>query len=163
MTTLLAPSATNRRLTAAGGLIIVGCSRRKLDTTDPVPALRLYQGGCVPQLREHLAERPDLRARVRILSAEHGLLHPDQPITPYDHRITSTLAARRLGRRVGPQLDTELAADSPITDILTIVEPLYLVALTRLFDHLDRIRLTCLPDPRGWAAAEAVLDDWGWR
>lgn len=42
-----------------------------------------------------------------ILSAEHGLLHPDQVIAPYDRTLLRMTSAERTawGRRVGAQLD----------------------------------------------------------
>lgn len=63
-------------LAAQHGLIILGCSRRKLQTDIPVPALELYQGGCVPQLRERLGYNEAWRAPIRILSAAHGQPRP---------------------------------------------------------------------------------------
>lgn len=89
-------------------LVIAGCSRRKKPAAVPVPALELYQGGSIPWLRARLGEHPGLRQRVRILSAEHGLLTADSPVLPYDrplrprHRGRPARGAGRPGARAGP-------------------------------------------------------------
>lgn len=150
-------------LAARRGLIISGCSRRKLRTRTPVPALQLYQGGCVPQLRERLDEKPALRARIRILSAAHGLLAAHDLVHTYDCRLTTQRQARQLRAVVSTQVNQELRHSPELARVLIIAEPIYLVALQRLFAYLDRLWLHWIPDPRGWEAGSAVLDGWGWR
>ncbi|MFD9963976.1 DUF6884 domain-containing protein [Amycolatopsis sp. NPDC058986] len=145
------------------GLIILNCSRSKLDTTAPIPALDLYQGACVPQCREHFAAVPTRRARIRILSAAHGLLRPDEQISTYDRRLTTRTDALRLHERtVAEQLDTELANTPALQHLLIIVEPLYLLALQSMFDHLNRLHIAIVPDPRAWRDGRAHLRRWGW-
>ncbi|MGH3908490.1 MAG: DUF6884 domain-containing protein [Pseudonocardiaceae bacterium] len=149
-------------LAAWHGLIIVGCSRRKLRTRTAVPALQLYQGGCVPQLRERLDQNPALRARIRILSAAHGLLAAHDRVHTYDCRLTTQRRARQLRAVVSSQVDQEVRNSPELAQVLIIAEPLYLVALQRL-SHIDRLQLHWIPDPRGWEAGSVVLDGWGWR
>lgn len=151
-------------LAANEGLIIINCSRSKLVTSAPVPALELYQGACVPQLREHFATDADRRARIRILSAKHGLLRPTDPISTYDRRLTTKSDAQQLHERtVAGQLDAELAETSTLRHLLIIVEPLYLLALQRVFDHLDRLsQVTAIPNPWAWRDGLAHLHNWGW-
>jgi hypothetical protein len=146
------------------GLIIINCSRRKFATSVPVPAWDLYQGACVPQLRAQFAGDPRRRARVRILSAEHGLLHPDDPINTYDRRLKTAAEAVRLHEQtVGPRLDTEFTATPTTRHVLIIVEPLYLLALQRLYDHLDRLaQVVIIPNPGAWQDGLTVLRHWGW-
>jgi hypothetical protein len=146
------------------GLIILNCSREKLVTSSPIRAWDLYQGACVPQLREHLADHPARRARTRILSAAHGLLRPDDVINTYDRRLTSKAQALALhNRTVSAQLDAEFTAAPNLSRLLIIVEPLYLLALQRVFDHLDRLDVTSImPDPWAWTDGLAVLTRWGW-
>jgi hypothetical protein len=68
-------------------MVIVGCTARKALAPEPLPALELYNGGCVPPLRARLGGDPRLRARVRFLSAEHGLVTADTPLRTYDRRL----------------------------------------------------------------------------
>lgn len=146
------------------GLIIVNCSRSKLDTTTPVPAFDLYQGACVPHLREQFANNLSYRARVRILSAKHGLLQANNLITPYDLRLATRADAQRLHERlVADQVDAEFAANPTVRRVLVIVEPLYLLALRRLFDHVVGLaEVVVIPDPWAWLDALAHLRRWGW-
>jgi hypothetical protein len=162
VTPLRQPSS--RPLAPDQGLIIVSCSRRKLVTSAPIPALELYQGACVPHLREHFATDPARRARIRILSAVHGLLRPEQPISTYDHRLATSVEALRLHERtVSGQLDAELAESPSLRRLLIIVEPLYLLALQRLFDYLDRLnQVVVIPKPWAWQDGLTHLRGWGW-
>ncbi|MFC4005575.1 DUF6884 domain-containing protein [Prauserella oleivorans] len=141
------------------GLVIVSCSREKLVTTDPTPALELYQGALVPLLREHLAS--DYQARIRILSAEHGLLHPEDLVGTYDHKLRSRDEAEALRARVASRLATDLRGKA-LRQVLVVLEPLYVIAAECLFDHVPPLELTLLPEPTDWLSASAVLSRWGW-
>lgn len=144
--------------TTSGRLVIVGCSAKKTHTTVPLPAIDLYDGGCVPPLRERLAGRANLRARVRFLSGQHGLITADTPLRPYDRRLD---AARAVELR--PAVATALAAEEPLDEVLVVAEPLYLVPLADLLTRPRRPRIHWIPDhAHGWPQAAAVLDDWGW-
>jgi hypothetical protein len=160
---ILRPPST-RILAPDQGLIILNCSREKLVTSAPIAALELYQGACVPHAREHFAQDPDRRARIRVLSAAHGLLRPETPISTYDHRLMSRAEATRLHERtVAAQLDSELAEAPSLRHLLILVEPLYLLALQRVFDHLDRFdQIAIIPDPWGWPDGLTYLHQWGW-
>ncbi|SHF60560.1 DUF6884 domain-containing protein [Streptoalloteichus hindustanus] len=141
------------------GLLVVSCSRKKLVTTAPIPALELYQGALVPHLREHLA--PAKRARIRILSAEHGLLHAGDPIDTYDRKLRNRSEAEALQNRVTARLTADLRTPA-LRHVLVVLEPLYLTAAACLFNHAPPIELTLLPNPADWAGAKAVLSQWGW-
>jgi hypothetical protein len=160
--TLRQPTARN--LAPDEGLIILNCSREKLVTSVPIAALELYQGACVPNAREHFAADPAHRARIRILSAAHGLLRPENPISTYDHRLMNRTEAVRLHERtVSAQLDAELAETPSLRHMLIMVEPLYLLALQRVFDHLDRFdQIAIIPDPWGWQDGLTYLRRWRW-
>jgi hypothetical protein len=151
-------------LAPAEALIILNCSREKLDTSSPVPAWDLYEGACVPQFREHFADQPRRRARTRILSAAHGLLRPDDPVCTYDRRLTTAAQAHALHQRmVAAQVDAEFAAAPELCQLLIIVDPLYLLALRRVFDHPHRLDvLSIVPRPDAWTDGLAVLTQWGW-
>jgi hypothetical protein len=144
----------------AGRMVIVGCSRRKRWSSEPVPALDLYEGGCVPAVRARLGSYARLRARVRILSARHGLVTADTPLMAYDQRLDARAAAR-----MRPSVTAALIAEFTVTgvpaEVLVVAEPLYLVLIADLL--AAGIRLQWVPDVRrGWSRASAVLDIWKW-
>ncbi|GIG57169.1 hypothetical protein Lfu02_15410 [Longispora fulva] len=145
----------------AGRRCIVACSAEKTFTTHPVPALDLYQGGAVPPLRARLGGQPALRSRVRILSAEHGLIGADELLLPYDRPLDADRAVQ-----LRPLVREQLAAEesgAPVTEWLVIAEPLYLVLLADLLAHPARPQLHWVHDhAHGWPQAAAVLDGWGW-
>lgn len=143
-------------------LVIVGCCARKTSTAQPVPALELYDGGCVPPLRARLGHNPRLRARIRFLSAQHGLVTADTPLHAYDRPLDPARAAQ-LRPHVWAALHTDLGATGWPNQILVIAEPLYLVLLADLLAAPQRPRLHWIPDhAHGWLQAAAVLDDWTW-
>jgi len=143
-------------------LVIAGCSRRKQTTNVPVPALDLYEGGAVPRLRGRVAGHPARRARVWLLSAEHGLVHADDRLLPYDRPLTLE-RADCLRVQVAGTVRRAMAATGS-AQVLAILEPLYLVCLADLLAAPERPAIRWVPDPsRGWTEAAAVLDEWGWR
>ncbi|WP_045875810.1 DUF6884 domain-containing protein [Pseudofrankia sp. DC12] len=140
--------------------VIIGCSRRKTSTTVPIPALDLYQGGRIPELRSVLADQPDLRRRVWILSAEHGLIHGGTPLLPYDRRLDAARALE-LRPQVAHAAGRELAAGGPPREVLIVAEPLYLLALADLPGLLAPGLLHWVEDPvGGWPRAEQILTTW---
>lgn len=144
------------------GMVIIGCTARKTSAPAPVPALELYNGGCVPLLRARLGGEPRLRARVRFLSAEHGLVTADTPLHPYDRPLNPDRAVE-LRPAVTAALTREMSTDGVPHEVLVVAEPLYLVLLADLLALPARPRLHWIPDPaHGWAQARAVLDEWGW-
>ena len=143
----------------ASRLVIVGCSRRKAATKVPVPALDLYQGGAVPWLRGRIGHDPRLRARTRILSAEHGLLPADRPLLPYDRQLDGGRAAQ-LVPGVTAALGRDWAGTGRPLEVLVIAEPLYLVPLAALLATPATVHWVA--DPHDTAAAGLVLDRWGW-
>lgn len=146
----------------AGRLVIVGCSRRKRATAVPVPALDLYLGGWVPQLRSRIAAHPQHRARVRVLSAEHGLLTADQPVLPYD-RLLDPQRACELRPRVSAALHAETRSSGMPRHVLVVAEPRYLSLLAAVFRQ-GRFRpaVTWISHHSYWPEAAKILDAWGW-
>lgn len=141
-------------------LVIVGCSRRK--RAQPAPALDLYLGGCVPQLRARLGSHPAHRAQVRILSAEHGVLTADTALRPYNRPLDHARAVD-LRPVVGATLLAEAATAGMPRRLLVVAEPLYLHLLGDLLDNISlRPGLTWIPTHHRWPEAEATLDEWGW-
>ena len=118
---LVTPPAT-ASADPAQRLVIVGCSAEKTPTTQPLPALDLYDGGCVPPLRARLGHRPELRARVRFLSARHGLVTADTPLNTYDRPLDPARAAN-----LRPQVWMDLMAETAHNDA-AVVRPRTLTA-----------------------------------
>lgn len=139
--------------------MIAGCSRRKKAAAVPVPALELYEGGSIPWLRARLGDHPRLRQRVRILSAEHGLLAADSLVLPYD-RLLDAGRARQLAATVTGTLARDWADSGVPGDVLIIAEPLYLVPLAAILATPARVHW--IADPYDTAQAGRVLDQWGW-
>lgn len=143
-------------------LVLVGCSAEKTATSRTLAALELYDGGCVPPLRARLGHHPQLRARVRFLSAQHGLVTADTPLCPYDRPLDPARAAE-LRPRVWARLQEDVRETGIPTDVLVIAEPLYLVLIADLLAAPERPRVHWIPDhAHGWPHAAAVLDRWKW-
>lgn len=65
-------------------LVAVGCSSSKDESDGPLAAAERYTGGYWTNKREYLEEIGD---DGRIISAEHALLEPDEPIEYYETHI----------------------------------------------------------------------------
>ncbi|MFI9644374.1 DUF6884 domain-containing protein [Micromonospora sp. NPDC051925] len=144
-----------------GRLVIVGCCKSKTITAVPVPALDLYLSGPVPTLRAHLGHQPDRRSRIRILSAEHGIVTADTPLLPYDRPLDPDRAAA-LRPVVAHAMRQEMDANGVPSEVLVVVEPLYLVLVADLL-AVPGIRVRWVPDPvAGWPEAENILKEWKW-
>jgi hypothetical protein len=142
-------------------LLIVGCSRRKLDTTIPVPALELYQGWCIPQVRARVGTRPELRRQTLILSARHGLVDADTALLAYDQRMSAT-RARELRSQITETLHDRVVTQK-VGQALLLLEASYMRALADFLGQRWRPRVRWVLDPvANWNYAEAVLDAWGW-
>ncbi|GIF76205.1 hypothetical protein [Asanoa siamensis] len=143
-------------------LVLVGCSAEKTPTQQTLAAIDLYDGGCIPPLRVRLGQEPRLRARVRFLSAQHGLITADTPLRTYDRPLDPARAAE-LRPTVWDRLQTELLETGMPTDILVMAEPLYLVLIADLLAAPERPRVHWIPDhAHGWPHAAAILDHWKW-
>jgi hypothetical protein len=93
---------------------LVGCASQKLKR--PAPARELY----VSQLFKKASAYADATCdRWYVLSAKHGLVHPDTVLEPYDIRLgtnhRTTPPIHQWGARVKEQLDAELAGLENVT------------------------------------------------
>lgn len=151
-----------RRPVADETLVIVGCSRRKASTAEPIAALDLYQGGVVPRLRARVAGQPALRRRIRIISAEHGLVHANTRLLPYDRHLNRA-RARELRPAVNTTIRQEAVMGRAPTHVLVVAEPPYQRILLDLPVILAPAHVEWIDDPAtGWSAADAILTDWSW-
>ncbi|MDT0307645.1 hypothetical protein RM780_11810 [Streptomyces sp. DSM 44917] len=138
------------------GLVVVGCSRRKLVTSGPVPALDRYQGWYAPPLRARLAAHPEYRSRVLVMSARWGLLRADHPVATYEQPLTAE-RARELRGPVRRALARHLS-DFPAREALLLLEPAYL----RLLGTPGVPVAHTISRPGRFADACRLLDAWGW-
>ncbi|MFD0274679.1 hypothetical protein ACFVHB_12355 [Kitasatospora sp. NPDC127111] len=142
-------------------LLIAGCSRRKAPDRRPLPALERYTGGIAPHLLTRFGGHRHARERIRFLSAEHGLIGADAMLAPYDRQLTPA-RAEALRHLVSEQLEQGFQTFGVPDRVLLVLEPAYLVPLTDLLALPERPALRWVHDPRGWAEAAAVLDEWSW-
>jgi hypothetical protein len=68
-------------------LLILGCSRRKIQVPEPLPALARYDGPAFRVVRRYLDQTQDDALDVFIVSARHGLIAADERIAPYDEQL----------------------------------------------------------------------------
>lgn len=138
-------------------LVIVGCCREKTVTSGPVPALDLYQGWCVPMLRDYAPAGSGLRAGICVLSARYGLISADEPAETYEQPLTA-----RIARELRPRATAQLAArlrEHPVSAALLLVAPDYLELLGPL--PLPEIHTITDPTIRP-DAVRRVLSAWRW-
>lgn len=141
--------------------IIVGCSQRKAGCGE-YAALDLYEGGCLPQLRSRVHAHPSLRDRIFILSARYGLVGANDLIASYDQHMTLA-RARELTCSIGNALTGRVLVAPHPCELVVLVEPIYLAALTELFRADVRPQVHWFPEPaEDWPAACNVIDSWGW-
>lgn len=90
-------------------LLVIACSATKRPDPEPLPALERYMGSTYRTIRRIKArgEWPET-VDLLILSAEFGLIGPDEQIPNYDRMMTVNRATR-LSRRVGERLRAQLA------------------------------------------------------
>jgi hypothetical protein len=93
-------------------LLMLGCSQKKDPSPSSLKALHRYQGVNFRVLKKFLAERAFPRTLdICIISAQYGLLHPDDLIEDYDVRMTPQ-RARELHPRVMDGLQNLLSEKS---------------------------------------------------
>lgn len=83
------------RLNIPADVHIVACGAEKLD--HPAPARDLYTSSTFKRAFAFASSRASMTgdgtAPVFILSAKHGLLHPDEVVAPYDYRMADMTSA----------------------------------------------------------------------
>lgn len=71
-------------------LVILGCSKRKKQTSRLIPAIDRYDGPLFQVLRRHARDEPTIRHATFILSAKFGLIPSDFPTPRYNYRLSSS-------------------------------------------------------------------------
>lgn len=109
-------------------LLILSCSQRKRPDEGLLPAVKRYDGPAFRILRRFLSENPSRAPDILILSAEHGLIPHDLPITLYDRKMTPA-RARELRPLVLAELECIADAHS-FQETLIFAGQQYLTALS---------------------------------
>lgn len=78
-------------------LLVLACSERKRNDSEPIRALDRYDGPAFRVVRRYLAVTDDQQLDLRILSAKYGLIRPEQPIRSYDLQMTTGRASEAIG------------------------------------------------------------------
>jgi len=74
-------------------LLVQSCSESKKSVSEPVPAFDLYSGYYYRIIKKARREGEyDDNIDIRILSAEHGLLNPEEEIVTYDKEMDASRA-----------------------------------------------------------------------
>lgn len=112
-------------------IYFIACSFTKLDRA--APACDLYQGQAFKAARQ-IAEQN--RADYWILSAKHGLIHPDTITAPYDEYLASMSKAQRTawGLMVCEQIK---AAQLTSRDAVILAGKHYAAPIAHLFPTLS--------------------------
>jgi hypothetical protein len=145
-------------------MIFVSATAAARDQGHPVTAWDLYQGGCLAQLRERLADHPEHRGRVRLVSAEHGLLHPHTSVPPSSREMTED-RARQLRPQARDMLLEEFGRYGVPRDVMLLIEHPYHHVVRDIFQIPGLIPHTSLSDAisaEHWPLVAAVLDRCGW-
>lgn len=76
-------------------LLVQACSARKKEVSRPIPALDLYDGYFYRIIKNsELSSNSDPVIDIRIVSAEYGLLRPDDVIETYERKMDSQRAVQ---------------------------------------------------------------------
>lgn len=140
-------------------LLILGCTRDKLATTRPVPAIELYTGDSVPQIRERLD--PEHLSSTLFLSGLHGLIPADALLLPYDRRLRSEDTGV-LSEASCSCLLAFVCLHGVPEEVLVVAEADYTALLEPVLATWERTRITRIFDPCAWADIARVLDSWSW-
>ena len=142
--------------------VLIGCSDRKKPLGGLLPALDLYEGNCIPELRARLGVGSRYRSKVFVLSGLHGLLSADEMIESYDHRLSleEGIAKRSY---VGRILEEKVIAVLHPSEVIVLAEPPYFAMISNILVHASRPLIHWFPCPKAqWGEAADILDKWGW-
>ena len=113
-------------------IYLIACSNKKANA--PMQARDLYQGQAFKFSRQ-LAEKTG--ADYWILSALHGLVHPEEKIAPYNEYLGGMTKAQRTtwAIKTAQQIKRAGLTDSPVT---FLAGGLYAEPLAQIFTHAMR-------------------------
>ena len=111
-------------------LLLLACSQAKRPEAGDLPAYQRYDGPTYRVLRAWMRQTPDWQGvlRIRILSAEYGLIGPFRPIPAYD-RLMTRARAMEVQADVAKELELLLLAHPSFDQALISLGATYWVAL----------------------------------
>jgi hypothetical protein len=143
--------------------VLVAAPADQHEVAYPTAALDLYRGPVVELLRARVAATPAWRRRTRLLSARHGLVHPDQLLTCYRRRLSVQAAQDMRGDLTRDMQRDWLAQGMWPREVLLIASPLWLLALADMLAWQEPPRIHWYTgSSEDLPAIAAVLDAWGW-
>jgi len=89
-------SSKNKRI-----LVITSCSAKKRSGSEPIKAIKLYNGGFFNQVKKFVKVH---KFDLKIISAKYGLLSTEEIITEYNIRIKNNDDILKLQEKVIPKL-----------------------------------------------------------
>ncbi len=117
-------------------LLVQSCSARKQNVEQPVPALELYDGyfyRIIKNSAQYQTGTPDVD--IRIISAKHGILRPDELIGYYEQKM-DTERAQQLRGSIVPTLQ-ELIQEKNYDRIVINLGKQYQQAIEGLTESID--------------------------
>jgi cytoplasmic iron level regulating protein YaaA (DUF328/UPF0246 family) len=122
-------------------LLVQSCSATKQKVEQPVPAIELYDGYFY-RIIKNSAQYEDgcLDIDLRIISAKHGLLRPNNEISYYEQRM-NTERARELRGDIVSELKKEIE-DNDYKRVIVNLGKDYQEAITGLSEAIDERVLT---------------------
>ena len=121
-------------------LLIIPCSKRKVEANRPIHAIQLYDGPLYHLIRKYVHDFSNGDGMdIAILSAKYGLITPLKRISPYNQRMT-------LGRALDLQKSCsecllEMFSDKNYTHIAVNLGKDYLPALEGALQSLDGVSI----------------------
>jgi len=125
-----------------------------------MPALELYQGGGIPEIRVCIGDYPPMREQTFILSARYGLLGADDLIVPYNAVLTLA-DALRMRPTVWNDIQRRVLTPRRPDAIFIFAEPLYFALAADLLEGTPTTHIIWEPDIRnGLGRMIAKLRAW---
>lgn len=128
-------------------LLILRCASTKRPGAAPMPAIERYDGPAFRVLRKYLRSNPSDPPLVRVVSAEHGLMTLEQPISEYDRRMDAERAVE--SRQTVLAAVAALVREQPVREVLVVVGKTYLLALTGIEQVLDGVPVRIAGETQG--------------
>jgi hypothetical protein len=142
--------------------LIVSCSRTKVASPEPMPAIQRYDGPAYRVLRKFLAEAPDASRSldVYILSAEFGLIEAETKIPVYNRLMTAS-RAKELRPHVMDVVQHEISPQG-YSEVFLSMSQLYLKAIDGIGCLLDS-ETKVIASNRTTGQSLTDLKKWLWR
>lgn len=126
-----------------GKLLVLACSRRKLNNKELLPAINRYDGPQFRMLRRLRLTHSSVMPQTLVLSAFYGLIDIDEKIANYDSVLTKK-PTEEWTAMIRRQLSTKLLLYRP-TEIFIFGGEIYREVLERCLDNLGENAVRIVP------------------